>query len=256
MNKSSCTNVYQFLHIKHYSKLYKRLLLFFSIPTTIHLNCPMIMVWSNWLRFHLVTTSLPSSPMMLEETLGWEWKIAGWGETGKLLHKEPGWLTIKEIPLKYLLIFILLLLPGRNGRTIFLLIHTKKNIWSKCKCSHFEVNVNVLTAFSMYINSQSSIQHSHSIFTSTGSPDTLQEAQVLAMSQADCVDIHEGSGRPITDDMIYVGHDNDIYTGSCYVTLLIHYIKSHNINEVFCIHTTSKSWRHDFRVSHRNRHIY
>ena len=74
-----------------------------------------------------------------------------------------------------------------------------------------------------------------------GSPDTLQEAQVLAMSQADCVDIHEGSGRPITDDMICVGHDNDIYTGSCYVTLLINYIKSPNPNEVFRIHTTSKS---------------
>ena len=79
------------------------------------------------------------------------------------------------------------------------------------------------------------------MFTGSGSPDTLQEAQVLAMSQADCVDIHEGSGRPITEDMICVGHDNDIYTGSCYVSLLINYIKSHNLNEVFRIHTTSKS---------------
>ena len=52
------------------------------------------------------------------------------------------------------------------------------------------------------------------------SPDTLQEAQVLALSQADCEDFYEGTGRTVTEDMICVGHDNDIYTGACYVSIL------------------------------------
>ena len=58
------------------------------------------------------------------------------------------------------------------------------------------------------------------IFLDTGgSPDRLQEAQVLALSQADCEDFYAGTGYDIYDDMICVGHDNDIYTGACYVSL-------------------------------------
>ena len=49
------------------------------------------------------------------------------------------------------------------------------------------------------------------------SPDTLQEAQILPLSQVDCEDFYEGTGREITEDMICLGHDNDIYTGSCNV---------------------------------------
>lgn len=52
-----------------------------------------------------------------------------------------------------------------------------------------------------------------------GSPNNLQEAQVLALSQQDCEDFYSGTGYGITDDMICVGHDQDDYTGACYVRL-------------------------------------
>ena len=59
------------------------------------------------------------------------------------------------------------------------------------------------------------------MFTGTGgSPDTLQEAQVLALSQADCEDFYADTPYDIFDDMICVGHDEDDYTGACYVRLL------------------------------------
>ena len=47
----------------------------------------------------------------------------------------------------------------------------------------------------------------------------MQEAQVLALSQADCEDVYDGTGYDIYDDMICVGHDNDVYTGACYVSI-------------------------------------
>ena len=62
-----------------------------------------------------------------------------------------------------------------------------------------------------------------------GAPNTLQEAQVLALSQADCEDVYSGTPYDIYDDMICVGHDNDVYTGACYVSLKLstfHYFYS------------------------------
>ena len=58
------------------------------------------------------------------------------------------------------------------------------------------------------------------LFTETSSfSDHLQEAQVLALSQDACIDYYSHTGYEIYDDMMCAGHNNDIYTGACYVSL-------------------------------------
>ena len=50
-------------------------------------------------------------------------------------------------------------------------------------------------------------------------PDTLQEAAVLALSQADCEDAYSQTPYDVFEDMVCVGHDNDVYVGGCYVRI-------------------------------------
>ena len=57
------------------------------------------------------------------------------------------------------------------------------------------------------------------LFTETSSfSDHLQEAQVLALSQDACIDYYSHTGYEIYDDMMCAGHNNDDYTGACYVS--------------------------------------